>query len=97
MNHTDRLRDTLTRLHQELDQVSTADPEVRTMLTRTLRELADKLEAHCRGDLSITEDAIANTETIDLLRASARQFEVDHPAVATAISSVVDALARMGI
>lgn len=97
MSPTDRLRDTLTHLHQELETVSTADPEVRTLLSRTLREIADKLEAHRRGDLSTTEDAIASAETVDLLRASARQFEVDYPAVATSIQSVVDALARMGI
>lgn len=67
------------------------------MLSQTLRELAERLDAQCRGDLTTTEDAFASAETIDMLRASARQFEVDHPAVATSIQSVVDALSRMGI
>lgn len=97
MSPTDRLRETLTHLHHELDAVSTADPEVRAMLSQTLRELTEKLEAQRGGDLAPAEDWFVNAETIDQLRASARQFEVDHPAVATAIQSVVDALARMGI
>jgi hypothetical protein len=97
VSHTDQLRQTLTHLHHELDSVSTADPEVRGMLTQTLREIADRLSA--RGGEVATQPttAIADVETVDLLRASARQFEADHPQVATAIESVVDALSRMGI
>lgn len=98
VNHTDRLRQTLTDLHQELETVSTADPEVRGMLSQTLREIADRLEAHRRGELATQQPtSLASVETVDALRASARQFEVDHPQVATAIESVVDALSRMGI
>ncbi|MDC0723447.1 DUF4404 family protein [Nannocystis bainbridge] len=98
MSHSDQLRQTLTHLHQELETVSTADPEVRGMLSQTLREIADRLEAHHRGELATRPVAtLADVETVDQLRASARQFEVDHPQVATAIESVVDALSRMGI
>ncbi|PCC74238.1 protein of unknown function [Nannocystis exedens] len=68
------------------------------MLTQTLREIADRLAAQHGGDPTTQpRAAIADVETVDLLRASARQFEADHPQVATAIESVVDALSRMGI
>nr|WP_263430322.1 DUF4404 family protein [Nannocystis pusilla] len=98
VNHTDRLRQTLAHLHQELETVSTADPEVRGMLSQTLREIADRLEAHAGDELAAQSPAaLVSAETVEMLRASARQFEVEHPQVATAIVSVVDALARMGI
>ncbi|MDC0672938.1 DUF4404 family protein [Nannocystis radixulma] len=98
MNHTDRLRQTLTHLHHELETVSTADPEVRGMLSQTLREIADRLEAHSGDELATqSPTSFANAETVEMLRATARQFEVEHPQVATAIVSVVDALSRMGI
>ena len=67
------------------------------MLTQTLREIADRLSAHGGEVATQPTTAIADVETVDLLRASARQFEADHPQVATAIESVVDALSRMGI
>ncbi|WAS99519.1 DUF4404 family protein [Nannocystis poenicansa] len=99
VSHTDRLRQTLTHLHHELETVSTADPEVRGMLSQALREIADRLAAQQQGGELATQPgaAIADVETVDLLRVSARQFEAEHPQIATAIESVVDALSRMGI
>lgn len=95
VSHKDELRETLTHLHQELDHVSTHDPEVRTLLRHALREIADKLEAQESGTRG--EVPVASVEQVDLLRATAAELEVRNPALATALESVVDALSRMGI
>ena len=99
MTSKEELRQTLSELHHELDGVSTADPEVRALLLRTLGDIAERLEAQERETaLAVpTSSSLASVETVDMLRASARQFEVDHPTLATSIQSLVDALARMGI
>ncbi|HEY8376889.1 MAG TPA: DUF4404 family protein [Nannocystis sp.] len=95
MSHTDELRATLDHLHQELEQVSSHDPEVRKLLRHALREISDKLEAREQGAEDAT--AIASVEQVDLLRATAAELEVRHPGLASALGSVVDALSRMGI
>lgn len=99
MSPKDELRQTLTALHHELDAVSTGDPEVRTLLLRTLGQIADRLEEQERVAAAVApaSTSLATVETVDLLRASARQFEVDHPTLATSLQSLVDALSRMGI
>lgn len=97
VSHTDQLRATLVHLHQELDQVSSRDPEVRTLLRHALREIADKLEAHEQGAPAEGATPVASVEQVDLLRATAAELEVRHPGLASALGSVVDALARMGI
>lgn len=92
MNDADKLRQTLADLHQELGAVEVKDPEVREMLIRTLREISERLQAEPAGALVPVEGDPAAQ-----LRAAARQFEVDHPALASTLESLVDALARMGI
>lgn len=95
VSHKDQLRETIQHLHHELDQVSTHDPEVRTLLRHALREIADKLER--QGSGAPEEPPVASLEQVDLLRATAAELEARNPTLATALGSVVDALVRMGI
>lgn len=88
MSDKDRLRQTLAELHQELSTVELRDPEVRRALERALGDISSSLEQGQRP-----ADAGAPAQ----LRAAARQFEVDHPALASTLEGLVDALARMGI
>lgn len=97
MSHKDQLRQTLTDLHQELDQVSTRDPEVRTLLRHALREIADKLEAQASEPAGEVPMPVASVEQVDLMRATAAELEARNPTLATTLRSVVDALSRMGI
>lgn len=92
MSDADKLRQTLADLHQELATADAKDPEVRDMLVRTLRDISHQLTADLGGP-----PPPADAEPVELLRAAARQFEVDHPALASTLESLVDALARMGI
>lgn len=92
MSDAEKLRQTLAELHQELATVEVKDPEVRDMLIRTLREISQQLTAELGQP-----PAPADADPADLLRAAARQFEVDHPALASTLEGLVDALARMGI
>jgi hypothetical protein len=94
VSRTDDLRQTLHRLHQEIEAAPAGDPEVRALLRQSLREIQDKLEER---EGALVSPTLAGAETLDTLRARARQFEVDHPELATEILSVVDALSRMGI
>jgi len=92
VSDADKLRQTLTELHQELATAEVKDPAVRDMLVRTVREISQQLTA----DLGEPQPA-ADAPPAELLRAAARRFEVDHPALAQTLESLVDALARMGI
>ncbi len=89
MNDADRIRQTLAQLHQELASAELKDPEVRHALEHALRQISGRLEQDAAP--ADSDDPAAQ------LRAAARRFEVDHPALASTVEGLIDALARMGI
>lgn len=90
---TDPLHTTLADLRRQLAEASPLDPEERASLARALHTIADKLTAHESG-LAVPA---GEDDAGEQLRAAARRFEADHPALATTLESLVDALTRMGI
>lgn len=94
-----KLRETITSLHAELDTVEARDPEVRRLLASALQDIADKLSARQTGAAPLVspEPGPEASATTGQLAESARQFEVDHPTMAATLRGVVEALTRMGI
>lgn len=92
VTHADKLRAILDDLHQELAVAPSGDPAVRSMLSRSLAEISQKLSGHQGGPLVLSDDTGP-----EQLQAAAREFEAEHPKLAQTIESLVDALARMGI
>lgn len=92
VTHADKLRAILDDLHHELSVAPAGDPAVRTMLSRSLAEISQKLAGHQGGPLELPDDVGP-----EQLRLVARDFEAEHPKLAQTLESLVDALARMGI
>lgn len=85
----ERLRETLLELERELGAARVEDPELRSLLERTRREIQQALDAGvAEGD----EESLA-----ERLGEAARRFEASHPALTSAAQRVVDALASLGI
>ena len=83
-----RLRTTLEELRQQLGDAETIDPAVATRLRATI----DDVERAMGGQERHHEAPLG-----ERLSDAARSFEATHPTLAGTISSVIDALARMGI
>jgi hypothetical protein len=85
----ENLRETLARLHDELEGAEPIDAEVRSELERALTEIREVVD-RTRPD----EDANPLGERLETF---ALEFEQSHPLLAQAIGRVVNALAAMGI
>jgi hypothetical protein len=86
----DDLRQTLESLHQELSNTRSVDRESRELLTTVMQDIAQVLDrSHRSAD---TEGSVG-----DQLEEVAVRFESDHPRLASAVRSVIDALAKAGI
>jgi hypothetical protein len=85
----ENLRETLARLHDELDAAEPIDGEVRAELERALVEIREVVER--------ARPAEDSSPLGDRLETVAVQFEQSHPLLAQAIGRVVNALAAMGI
>lgn len=84
------LRQQVERLHAELSQVRSVDPQSRALLITLLADITRLLE-QSSGESS---DHYTLTERLDEL---AVQFEAEHPSLGTALRRVVDALGKAGI
>jgi hypothetical protein len=84
------LRAQLAALHEELARTQSADAETRELLVTVLGDITRLLQ---RSTRSVAEHE-SLTERLDAL---AVQFEAEHPALGTAIRSLVDALGKAGI
>ena len=84
------LRDTLTRLHAELEAAGPIDAALRTELERTLAEIREVVEreAHAAG---------ATSPLAERVESLALRFEQSHPTLTQALAGVVNALGAMGI
>ena len=83
-----RLRETLTRLHEELSATPELDAETASLLADVLKD-CERL---------LTDRDAATHETITQRLADAtNDFEVEHPKLTAAVTKLAEALAGMGI
>ncbi|MBI1945804.1 MAG: DUF4404 family protein [Deltaproteobacteria bacterium] len=83
----ERLRATLSELHDELKTTPAVDDEAR----RLLHEVSSDIDRLLRAN---QPPATSHVGTLSEL---ATRFERDHPSLATAIRQVADALSRVGL
>jgi hypothetical protein len=85
----DRLRQLVESLHQELRDATSVDAESRRQMSTLIKDLDRVLE---------TSPAAGQDEPIrDRLEELLLRFEAKHPAIATSMHELVDALAKAGI
>ena len=84
------LQQTLRRLHEELQRAGPLVAEDRAMLETVLADIRRTLH-------SSDPSEVASIEHGDVLEGAAVRLEAGHPAVATAIRAVLDALGKAGI
>lgn len=83
------LRQTVHDLHDELARAPRLGPEDRALLEAALADIQRALDS--------TPAAAAPTEPGDRLEGAAVRLEAEHPSLAGAIRSVLDALGKAGI
>jgi hypothetical protein len=84
----DRLNETLRKLHRELQDAETADPETRRLLAAVQDDI-DRVTGP--GE----DPPVA--EIGDHIENLAARFAADHPALASALRQVMNTLSSMGI
>ena len=87
---TVQIKETLRRLHADLDARNVVDPELRQLLTKLdedIHKLLDKRGA----------DVTAAAKLVDRLEALEADFATEHPTVERFARELIDALAKMGI
>jgi uncharacterized protein DUF4404 len=85
-----QLRTQLESLHRELGRTPAVDDATRKLLVTLLGDITRLLQRSTRSEA----EHESLTERLDAL---AVQFEAEHPALGTAIRSLVDALGKAGI
>jgi len=83
------LRDALASLHTALGTADKLDVESRALLSKTLRDITDRLER----DVADAESA----SLVDNIRDAVQRFEGDHPELVSAVARVAEALGAAGI
>lgn len=83
------LRQTVHHLHEELAKAPQLGPEDRALLEAALDDIRRALEG--------TSVTVPSGEGGDRLEGAAVRLEAEHPGLAGAIRSVMDALAKAGI
>ena len=83
----ERLRATLSELHDELKTTPAVDAEARRQLQEVSADIDRLLHAN-------EQPAATHVDTLATL---ATRFERDHPTLAAAIRQVADALSRVGL
>jgi hypothetical protein len=83
----ENLRELLAQLHTRLGQAQSLDPESRKLLTALSRDIE-----HALGRAS-QETAPARSS----LEGAAVKLELEHPALATVVRQIIDALGNAGI
>lgn len=84
------LRQQIEKLHADLGQVRSIDPQSRALLITLLADITRLLEQSSGGP----PDHHTLTERLDEL---AVQFEAEHPSLGAALRRVVDTLGKAGI
>jgi hypothetical protein len=89
----ERLRRTLSELHEELESSSAIDPELRAPLRAVLQDIQAALD---RSD-SDAESPKQEGSLAKRLQEMALEFETDHPTLAGTLNRLTHALSSMGI
>jgi hypothetical protein len=85
----DRLREHLATLRQELRDTTSVDAESRRLMDTLIKDIDRVLEASPAG--------AQHGGLRDRLEELLLRFEAKHPAIATSMHELIDALARAGI
>lgn len=85
------LRDTLEKLHQELEQTDNLDDESRRQLEHLMGDIRTTLE---REEPSSAEE---DDSFIEQLSDAIQQYEVSHPSLTSALQHALDILSGAGI
>ena len=83
----ERLRATLSELHDELTTTPAIDDEARQLLQEVSADI----------DRLLHQDEQPDAAHVGTLTGLAARFERDHPTLAAAIRQVADALSRVGL
>jgi Domain of unknown function (DUF4404) len=87
---TNQIKDTLRRLHADLDARNIVDPE--------LRELLAKLDADIHKLLDTRDASVADSDSlVERLESLEAEFASEHPAIERFARELIDALGKMGI
>ena len=89
--HDDQLKQTLTRLHEELSRSKALDADTRALLEHVMQDIGSLLET------SSQESRHEPHSLVERLRQAAADFEESHPALTSVVGEVADVLRRMGI
>ena len=87
------LRATLEQLKEQLKGARTIDPQMAARLRETITEIEERLSGAAPAAPSDADDDSVGQR----LTSAAQSFEATHPTLAGTVSSVIEALARMGI
>jgi hypothetical protein len=90
---SERLRATLDALHLQLQSVDRVDPDVRALLESAVEDIHQTIDP----EADPVETAEEDDSIVHRLTAAARHFEESHPTLSGAVTSVIEALGRMGI
>jgi len=82
-----KLRELLEQLHNELEQTASVDDKGREMLTHLSSDIQKILEPSETADQSI----------LSRLHDAIDHFEVEHPAITSALSQILNTLSNAGI
>ena len=86
----DKLRETLSKLEEELHSLKSLDPEARKLLEGAAAELQTALGKEDAKDLE-------PHSLIEQLTESAKQFEDSHPTLFRILGNIIDGLGQLGI
>lgn len=87
---SERLRQVLSELEQELSSLDTVDDETRAVLEEISHEIHDSL--HPKKQQTLEPESVT-----ERLKVAVQKFEADHPTLAGAVTRLIDALGQMGI
>jgi hypothetical protein len=88
---TNKLRDTLVQLHEQLRDTRDVNDETRVLLL----EVIDDIRAVVSDGAQVNQDE--HGTLIARLRAAEHSFEATHPTLSGVISGLIDILGQMGI
>lgn len=83
-----KLREEITKLRAEIDQIATGDQISRDRLNQLISEIEQRLEQ--------TDDE-ADGSLTERVRESIRQFETEHPRTTNILNDIMVTLSNMGI
>ena len=86
---TERLKEDLLRMRQELERSDSLAPDTRARLEEIAADIESMLESEERNE--------GHESLADRLRSAADHFEESHPSLTAAVGRIADALSAIGI